>query len=152
MKSLPWPVRSVLAGTAGTVVLSAAYKLEHRLRPVQDGPTDYDDSAVPGKIVANILDLHNVSRHEEYDLGLALRWCYGSAFGVYHGILRRRIPEPRATVIFFGTLMSATVTMFPLLGHTPPPWRWPRGFLATSIGTHVAYACTVGAVDDHLRS
>jgi len=33
-------------------------------------------------------------------------------------------------------LMSATLTLFPLLGRTPPPWRWPPDVLATSLGTH----------------
>ena len=35
--------------------------------------------------------------------------------------------------------MSATLTLFPLLGRTPPPWRWQPDVLATSFGTHVAY-------------
>jgi hypothetical protein len=65
--------------------------------------------------------------------------------------LRRLIPEPWASVAFGGTLMSATFTLFPVLGRTPPPWRWPIDVLATSIGTHVAYVTAVAAVDDGLR-
>jgi hypothetical protein len=79
-----------------------------------------------------------------------LRWGYGSAFGLWHGLLRRQIAEPWATVAFGATLMTATLTLFPLLGGTPPPWRWPRGFLATSLATHTIYAVTVGVVDDGL--
>lgn len=30
----------------------------------------------------------------EQELGTALRWGYGSAFGVMHGLLRRRLGEP----------------------------------------------------------
>ncbi len=142
-------VRSVASGTAGTVVLSACYVLERRLRRA-GGPLDYDDSEVPGEIVANLLHLPAVTGRQEEDLGLALRWSYGSAFGLWHGILHRRLTEPSATAAFGATLMTATVTMFPLLGHTPPPWRWPRGYLATSLLTHVAYAVTVGTVDDAL--
>jgi hypothetical protein len=41
--------------------------------------------------------------------------------------------------------------MFPVLGHTPPPWRWPRAVLLTSLGTHVVYVVAVGAVDDRTR-
>ena len=41
--------------------------------------------------------------------------------------------------------------LFPLLGRTPPPWRWPAAMLATSVGTHVAYVGAVAAVDDGLR-
>ncbi len=147
----PWPVRSVLAGTAGTAALTLAYRLEHRLRPQVRGPVDYDDSLVPGKIVAGILHLPSVSGREEWDLGMALRWSYGSVFGVWHGLLRRHMEEPAATTAFGATLIGATVTMFPLLGRTPPPWRWPRGYLLTAFATHAAYAGVVGLVDDRVR-
>jgi hypothetical protein len=148
---LPWPVRSVLAGTAGTTTMTLAYAVERRLRPRVRGPLDYDDSLVPGQIVASIAHLPHVTDREEHELGLALRWSYGSAFGLWHGILRRRIPEPWASVIFGGTLMTATFTLFPLLGRTPPPSRWPPAMLATSIGTHVAYVSAVAVVDDGIR-
>lgn len=145
-------MRSILAGTAGTAALTLAYTLERRMRPRSRGPLDYDDSPVPGAIVCSILHLPTASRREEEDLGLLLRWCYGSAFGLWHGVLRRAagLGEPATTVVFGATLMSATLTMFPLLGHTPPPWRWPRGYLLTSFATHVAYAVVVGVVDDRL--
>ncbi len=149
---LAWPIRSVLAGTAGTAALSLAYKLEHRLRPRVRGPLDYDDSLVPGEIVANILHLPHVTGREENELGLALRWSYGSAFGLWHGILRRRFSEPWASILFGSTLMTATFTMFPLLGRTPPPTRWPRGYLATSVATHVAYVSAVALVDGSLAT
>jgi hypothetical protein len=145
---LPWPIRSILAGTAGTAALSLCYELGHRSSRRPRGPLDYDDSVVPGRIVVSILNLHNVTNREKNDLGLALRWSYGSVFGLWHGILRRRSGEPRATAIFAGTLMSATLTMFPLLGRTPPPWRWPRGYLTTSLLTHAAYVAAVATVDD----
>jgi hypothetical protein len=141
----------VLAGSAGTAVLTAAYSLERKLRPAATGPLDYDDSLVPGRIVVSILELPHPSAREETRLGLALRWSYGSIFGVWHGLLRRRLDEPWASLAFGSTLMTATLTMFPLLGRTPPPWRWPRGFLATSVATHAAYTVTVAVVDDRLR-
>src|SRR6185295_10891217 len=45
-RSLPWPVRSVLAGFAGTAAMVLAYRLGHELRPEVDRPLDYDDSLV----------------------------------------------------------------------------------------------------------
>ncbi|HWF72934.1 MAG TPA: hypothetical protein VG186_06300 [Solirubrobacteraceae bacterium] len=145
---VPWPIRSVVAGAAGTATLSLAYRLEHRLRPDVTGPLDYDDSLVPGEIVANILHLPHVTGREESELGLALRWGYGSAFGLWHGMLRRRIAEPWASVAFGGTLITATMTLFPLLGRTPPPWRWPPSVVATCLSTHIAYVVAVAVVDD----
>jgi hypothetical protein len=148
-EALPWPVRGVLAGASGTAVLTAAYIVERRVRRSR-GPLDYDDSDVPGQIVASILHLSRPTEHEEVELGYLLRGGYGSGFGLFHGLLRRRLREPVATVAFGGTLLTMTLTMFPLLGHTPPPWRWPRGYLATCLATHAAYAVTVAVVDDRL--
>jgi hypothetical protein len=147
-KQLPWPVRSVLAGTAGTTALTLSYAFERHVRSNHRGSLDYDDSLVPGQIVASIMHLPQVTAHEENDLGLILRWSYGSAFGLWHGLLRRRIREPWASVAFGATLMSATFSLFPILGRTPPPWRWPADVLSTSVATHVAYVVAVAAVDD----
>ena len=146
--SLAWPIRSVIAGAAGTTTMTLAYAAERRLRASRTGPLDYDDSLVPGKIVASIMHLPHVTDREDHELGLALRWGYGSAFGLMHGLLRHRLREPWAAGVFGGMLMSATVTLFPLLGRTPPAWRWPADVLATSVGTHVAYVTAVAVVDD----
>jgi uncharacterized membrane protein YagU involved in acid resistance len=147
----PWPLRSVLAGTAGTAAMTLVYGTERRLRPRHTGPLDYDDSLVPGKIVASIMHLPHVTDREDEELGLLLRWSYGSAFGIWHGLLRRRFREPWAAAAFGATLMTATFTLFPLLGRTPPPWRWRRSVMATSVGTHVAYVTALATVDDRFR-
>lgn len=150
MSRVPWPIRSVAAGTAGTAAMSLAYKLEHRLRH-RGGQLDYDDSVVPGEIVVSILHLPHVAAREENEIGLLLRWSYGSAFGLLHGLLRRRLREPAASLAFGTTLMGMTLTMFPLLGRTPPPWRWPRGYLVTAFATHATYVLAVAAVDDRAQ-
>ena len=149
--TLAWPLRSVIAGAAGTTALTLSYAAEHKLRTRRQGPLDYDDSLVPGQIVASIMHLPHVTAREDHELGLALRWGYGSAFGLMHGLLHRRLHEPWAAAAFGGMLMTATFTLFPLLGRTPPPWRWPPDVLATSVGTHVAYVSAVAVVDDTLR-
>jgi hypothetical protein len=113
---------------------------------------DYDDSDVPGRIVVNVLHLGHVTERGDMELGATLRWSYGSAFGLWHGVLRTRLREPWASLAFGTTLITATFTLFPLLGRTPPPWRWPTGYVATCVFTHTAYAVTVGAVDDRLRA
>jgi hypothetical protein len=131
--------------------MTLAYAVERRLRSGRRGPLDYDDSLVPGQIVASIMHLGHVTAREDRDLGLLLRWSYGSAFGIWHGALRHRFAEPWASAIFGGTLMSATFSLFPLLGRTPPPWRWPPDVMGTSIGTHAAYVAAVATADDAMR-
>lgn len=128
--------------------MTLAYDAERRVRHATT-QLDFDDSLVPGEIVGSVLHLPDVTDREAAELGFALRWGYGSAFGCWHGWLRRRLPEPWAALAFGATLMSATLTLFPLLGRTPPPWRWPRDVIATSFGTHAAYVLSV-AVVDHL--
>ena len=150
--TVAWPVRSVLAGAAGTATMTIAYACERRMRRGRhNGPLDYDDSLVPGQIVATVMHLQHVTDRGDRELGLLLRWSYGSAFGLLHGQLRRKIGEPWASAAFGGTLITATMTLFPLLGRTPPPWRWPPDMLATSLGTHAAYVAAVAAVDDAVR-
>jgi len=144
----PWPIRSVAAGVAGTATMTLAYATERRLRRSRNTPLDYDDSLVPGKIVAGIMHLPHVTDREDNELGLILRWSYGSMFGLLHGALRRTIGEPWASAAFGATLMTATLTLFPLLGRTPPPWRWPADVLATSVATHIVYVAGVATVDD----
>lgn len=148
---MPWQIRSVVAGAAGTAAMTLAYAAERRLRREPATPLDYDDSLVPGQIVASVMHLPHVTAREDHELGLILRWSYGSAFGLYHGFLRRRMREPWASAAFGATLMSATLSLFPLLGRTPPPWRWPADVLATSVGTHVAYVAAVATVDRELN-
>jgi hypothetical protein len=145
---IPWPVRGVLAGAAGTAMMTLAYNVERRVRGRRpDQQLDYDDSLVPGQIVASVLHLPSVTARGEYDLGMLLRWGYGSAFGIAHVVLRRAVHEPWASSIFGSMLMSATLSLFPLLGRTPPPNKWPADVLATSFATHAIYVGTVAAVD-----
>lgn len=141
----------MVAGTAGTAALSLWYAAERRLRH-HEGSLDYDDSLVPGRIVGSVLHLPSVTDREAAQLGTLLRWGYGSAFGIAHRLLRRALPEPAASLVFGGILMSATFSLFPLMGKTPPPWRWPRDVLATSIASHVAYVTGVAVVDGVLLS
>jgi hypothetical protein len=114
----------VCAGAAGTAALTAAYAAERRVRRGHEGQLDYDDSLVPGKIVASVMHLPHVTARGDRDLGLALRWGYGSAFGLLHGVLRRAVGEPWASAAFGGTLMTATVALAGRRhGHEP---RHPR--------------------------
>lgn len=165
---IPWPVRGVVAGLSGTGAMALWYHGERMLRrgdvtgaaTLADGTSvaglwsrvalDFDDSVVPGRIVASLLHLPPVSERQAAAITLALRWSYGSAFGIAHVLLRRRLPEPAATAIFGTALMTMTFTAFPALGHTPPPWRWSPDVMVSAVGSHAAYVITAAAVDDAL--
>ena len=92
-RGIPWPIAGVIAGAAGTAAMTLAYKVD-TLPARCAGELDYDDSLVPGQIVASVLHLPSVTERGEQELGTLLRWGYGSEFGVMHGFLRRRLGEP----------------------------------------------------------
>ena len=144
------PIRSVLAGSAGTLALTLAYATERRVRRTHRGQLDYDDSVVPGQIVASIMHLPHVTDREENELGLALRWGYGSVFGLWHGILHRRFAEPAASTLFGATLMSATFAV-PAAGPDAATLALAKGRDGDKHRNPVAYVVAVAAVDDGIR-
>ena len=166
---LPWLARGLLSGAAGTAAMATWYHLERTLRrgrytgvtTLADGTPveglwsheglDYDDSVVPGQIVASILHLPTPSNRQAAEITLGLRWTYGSAFGIAHVLLRKWIKEPYASVLFGTALMTMTSVAFPVLGHTPVPWRWPIDAQISSIGSHTAYILTASTLDNVLR-
>lgn len=164
-----WIQRGLVAGFSGTAAMAAWYHTERTLRrgrytgvtALADGTPveglwsheglDYDDSVVPGRIVASLLHLPRPTDQEAGAITLALRWSYGSVFGIAHVLLRNRIREPFATMVFGSTLMTVTSVAFPLLGGTPPPWKWPLDVQVSAGGSHAAYILTAAVLDNVLR-
>lgn len=105
--------------------MTFAYALERRLRTGRDGPLDDDDSPIPGRILASVVGLRHTTPRGVRNRGLILRFGYGSTFGICHGALRRAVSEPWASAISAGAAMCMTLSMFPLLGGTPPPGAGP---------------------------
>lgn len=166
---LPLLRRGLVAGAAGTAAMAAWYHAERALRggrytgvaTLADGTPvpglwsreglDYDDSVVPGQIVAKILRLPEPTPRQAGAITLGLRWTYGSAFGIAHALLRNRLREPQASVVFGAALTAMTSFAFPLLGRTPVPWRWPVDAQFSATGSHGAYIVTASVVDNLLR-
>lgn len=169
LPKLSWLRRGLVAGFGGTAAMAVWYHAERTLRrghytgvtTLADGTPveglwsheglDYDDSVVPGRIVASLLKLPTPTDREAGAITLALRWSYGSAFGIAHVLLRNRIREPYASLIFGSTLMTVTSVAFPLLGKTPPPWQWPRDVQVSAVGSHTLYIVTASVLDNVLR-
>ena len=79
--------------------MTLAYAAERRLRqPRHEARSTTTTRSCPGRSSPAIMHLPHVTAREEHDLGLALRWSYGSAFGLWHGVLRRRVGEPWASL------------------------------------------------------
>jgi len=166
---LPWLSRGLVAGATGTAAMATWYHVERGARrghytgvvALADGTPveglwsheglDYDDSIVPGQIVAKLLRLPKPTPRQAGAITLALRWTYGSAFGVAHVLLRNRLREPHASLLFGTMLMTMTSVAFPVLGRTPVPWRWPLDAQISAVGSHTAYILTASALDNLLR-
>ncbi|HEY2226105.1 hypothetical protein [Actinomycetospora sp.] len=76
-----------------------------------------------------------------------VHWGYGSAVGAAHAELRHRLGEPAAGPVFFVGCETMALSLFPLLGETPAPWRWGPRLLTVSLAQHAVYAGTVAGVD-----
>ncbi len=47
--------------------------------------------------------------------------------------------------------MTVTSVGFPVLGGTPPPWKWPADVLVSAGGSHALYIVTASVLDNVLR-
>ena len=136
----------LVAGLAATTAMNLGYWAERRIRRNVEGPLDYDDSNVPALVAAKILRQSDLSDEASFRLGLAVHWGYGSLFGLGAVPLHRRFGPVGATAIYWGGMMAMACAMFPVLGDTPPPWRWRNDVIVTSALQHLVYAATTTVV------
>jgi hypothetical protein len=136
----------IIAGLVATTTMNASYWAERRIRRNVEGPLDYDDSNVPALVAAKILRQSDLSDEASFRLGLLVHWGYGSLFGLGAVPLVRRFGPVRGTAVYWSGMMVMACAMFPILGDTPPPWRWRNDVIVTSAVQHVVYAATATAV------
>jgi hypothetical protein len=149
----------VLAGVAGTAAMTTtgrAYRKVHAWRRgMAPGDIteilDYDDS--DHVVVAAATILRRVSGWAPESPGARralfwlVHWGYGSAVGAAHAELRYRLGEPAAGLAFLVGCQTMALSLFPLLGDTPVPWRWGPRLLTVSVAQHAVYAAAVAGAD-----
>lgn len=146
----------VAAGAVGTAVMTATARLHREIHDRRRGMRaadeilDYDDSdhvvVAASTVLRAVTGRAPTSPAGRRALFLLVHWGYGSVVGVAHGGLRAGIGgEPAAGVAFFVGCETMALSLFPLLGETPPPWRWRRDLLVTSLLQHAVYAAAVAA-------
>ena len=161
---------------SGAMVLAARlrrrrYARRHGIAPADiDEILDYDDSEHV-VIAASTLLRHVIGWAPRSPRGCQalfwlVHWGYGSVVGAGHVALqhsprrsRRSVEgstptgelgrggEPAADLAFFVGCQVMAFALFPVLGDTPPPWRWGRRLLVTSLVQHAIYAGTVAATN-----
>lgn len=136
----------LLAGLVGTTCMSTTLWLERRARLTMTGPVDYDASPHVVTAASAVLRWQPATDRQRRGLFLLVHWGYGSAVGMGYPALRRYLgSDAAATVAFYAGCQSMAMTLFPTLGGTPPPWRWRKGLLASSLAQHAVYALAVAA-------
>ncbi len=138
-------VQGLAGGLAGTTVMTATLKLEQLL--VGDGhtPVDYDASDHVVTAAGTVLHYRPRTAAASKALFLVVHWGYGSAVGVGYPVLARMLGPRRAAAAFYVACQAMALTLFPTLGGTPPPWRWHRRILLSSLIQHAIYAAVVAA-------
>lgn len=131
----------------GTTVMTATLKMEERVRRHARGPVDYDASDHVITAASTALRIRARSPAGRTALFLAVHWGYGSAVGGGYPTLRQHLPRPAALAVFYTGCQAMAMTLFPTLGGTPPPWRWHRSVLISSLAQHAVYAVAVDATD-----
>lgn len=145
-------VRGTVAGFAGTSAMTATLWLERRLRTKSHGPVDYDASQHVVTAAAKVMHIQPRTDAQRQAIFLLVHWGYGSVVGAMYDAIRARVGDDRrATIIFYLACQAMAFTLFPVLGGTPPPWRWRRDLLASSLVQHAIYAGTVAAADRRAR-
>ena len=150
----PW-AEAVLAGLAGTTAMTVTTALEERLRRDPGEFVDYDASSHVVTAAATVLGVDEGGPLRRDALFLVTHWGYGSAMAAGLEAVRRLAPGAPAPVqagVFGMGCQALAFTLFPTVGATPPPWRWRRDVLATSVGQHLVYVATVAVVAAALRS
>jgi len=149
----PW-AEAVLAGLAGTTAMTATTALEERLRGDPGQFVDYDVSSHVTTAAATVLGIDEGGPARRQGLFLLTHWGYGSVMAIGLEVTRRVLPRAPATVqagVFGLGCQGLAFSLFPTVGGTPPPWRWRRDVLATSLGQHAVYVVAVAGVSAALR-
>ncbi|MEJ2888160.1 hypothetical protein [Actinomycetospora aeridis] len=152
--------RGVLGGAVGTGAMALAahrrrrrFTRRHGVTPDEAGVVlDYDDSdhvvIAASTLLRHVVGWEPRSREGRRALFWVVHWGYGSAVGAAHVALQHPLPrEPAAGLAFFAGSQVMALGLFPVLGGTPPPWRWERRLVVTSFVQHAIYAGGVAATN-----
>jgi hypothetical protein len=148
----PWAA-ALAGGLAGTSAMTATLVAESSIRHEPRGAVDYDASThvvtAACRLVGRPPPTAQRDRNRVFNL---VHWGYGSAFAITYEALRRTTPnEACAVIAFWAGALAMAFVLFPAAGGTPPPWRWERALLGSSVGAHAVYSATVAAVARKLR-
>jgi hypothetical protein len=130
--------KGILAGLAGTAAMTAAQTLEMKL--LGGEPSD-----APLKAVEKVVKVEPKDEEGEERLSNVTHWAYGTGWGIPRAVLGAvGLPGAIATLVHFGAVWGAALTMLPALRVAPPPTEWEKRELAKDAALHLVYAAGAG--------
>ncbi len=134
-------LRGVLAGLAGTVVLSLLAGIETQLRgraPV------YEPDQMAGRLANRLLG-RRLPRRQQVLVGNFMRWPYGASWGAGLGLFARTGRWPQQGIGLGAAVWLFELIALPLSGATPPLRKWePEEVALDALNTLIYGAVTAG--------
>lgn len=131
--------RGVLAGAAGTAVMTAAQTAYYKATGSEASDTPFQ---VAKRIIEGVLQ-REVPEGSEDALNTGMHVLYGMSWGVPYGLVSgsHDSPQPvlRSAVKFGVTVWSASLVQLPAMQLAPPVWEYDPKSLATDVGFHIVY-------------
>jgi hypothetical protein len=140
-KAVGW---GLLAGVAGTAVMTACEKLEQRF-------TRRPNSYVPAHTLERLLGLPRKPDRKRLGLNWAMHWGQSILVGALRGVMAARgLRGARGSALFTGLRLATDQTLENATGVGAPPWTWPKDELVIDVFHKAVYAFATGAVADRL--
>ncbi|MEU9984698.1 hypothetical protein [Streptomyces sp. NPDC050856] len=144
MKRVLW--QGLLAGAAGTAVMTLAEKAEQRL-------TGRPDSFVPAQVLRRLTGAGEWRGDRPDPLNLVMHFGQGTALGVLRAVMARTgLRGPWSSVMFGAVRLTNDQILENGTGVGAPPPTWPRRELAVDLLHKAVYALATGAVADALAA
>jgi hypothetical protein len=144
LKRAVW--QGLVAGLAGTAIMTAVEKGEQRL-------TGRKDSHVPARVLARLTGLPETPGRQPRWLNLTMHYGQGTLVGVLRGVMAQSgLRGPWASAMFTVCRLTSDQILENATGVGAPPPTWPRPELAVDLAHKAVYGFTTGAVADALAA
>lgn len=151
--------RGIVAGAAGTAVMTGWQELSARLRSSAGEPQDagggqepedpWEKASAPAKVARRIIEgVFERDAPPEWIPALThgMHWAYGIGWGPVYGLLqgsRRGSAVRRGLAFGTGVWAMSYLEMVPI-GLYEPPWKYPPKELALDLSYHLVYGSGLG--------
>ncbi len=131
--------KGLLAGVAGTALMTVSSTLEMKLR-------GREASSTPARAAGKVLGVEPTGEKEKARFSNLVHWGYGTQWGAVRGLIGvAGLHEPAAAAAHFAIVWGTELVMLPSLGVTSPPQQWGAKELAIDALHHAVYATGTSA-------